>query len=74
MISKHLDNHATEINCLEVASILGTIINAYDLSKLTDKELDLVINALSFGVKNGLVKEDKPDYSIVSFLHPIIKD
>ena len=34
MISKHLDNHATEINCLEVASILGTIINAYDLSKV----------------------------------------
>ena len=34
----------------------------------------LVINALSFGVETGLVKEDKPDYSIVSFLHPIIKD
>lgn len=74
MLSKHLEEHNNEINCLEVASILGTIINAYDLSKLTDIELELVINSLSFGVKAGLVKKSKPDYSIVSFLHPIIKD
>ena len=74
MISKHLVENTNEINCLEVASILGTIINAYDLSKLTNLELELVLNSLSFGIRAGLIKENTPDYSIVSFLHPVIKD
>lgn len=74
MIAIHLQERGKELDCLEIASVLGLIVNAYDLSELTHDEIGLVRDALEFGESLGLIASDTPDYSLVRFLHPIVKD
>lgn len=74
VISAHMKNHIQEINCLKVASILGLIISSYDLAELTDKEMEFIETTLTFGEQTGLLQKNVQNDSIISFLHPIIKD
>lgn len=74
VILTHLNSYAKELDCLKVASILGTIISTYDLSELTNEDMDFIELTLSFGQTAGILKHESQNSNIVSFLHPIIRE
>ncbi|MCM1221245.1 MAG: hypothetical protein NC548_42875 [Lachnospiraceae bacterium] len=74
VIFTHLNNYTKELDCLKVASILGTIMSSYDLAELTNEDIDFIELTLSFGETTGILKHQSQNSNIVSFLHPIIRE
>ena len=71
----HFTKHDKELYNLKIASIMGLVVQIYDLGVLTENDYEALRDSLELCARLDLLKQfDKNSDTVIEFFHPVICD